>query len=160
MSKFIRWTAITLIIFFIASQFVRPAKTNPIIDQTQALHNQAEMNAEVTAVLQRACYDCHSNDTRWPWYSNVAPMSWFVIDHVNHGRRFLNFSDWQSYDKQKKATQLQLIGDTVRVNMMPLSSYTLVHGDAKLSDDDKKLIGEWVKAEKAKLFNQSPGNLR
>ena len=154
MTKFLRWTGISFMILFMVLQFVRPAKTNPVIDQTRALHNQAEMNAEVAAVLQRACYDCHSNDTRWPWYSNVAPVSWFVIDHVNHGRRHLNFSKWASYDNQKKATNLQLIGETVRLSSMPLSSYTLIHAEAKLTDEDRKLIGEWVKAEKAKLFNQ------
>ena len=160
MSKLLRWTGICLAVLLLGLQFVRPAKTNPVIDQTRALHNQAEMSAEVATVLQRACYDCHSNDTRWPWYSNVAPVSWFVIDHVNHGRRHLNFSNWASYDKQDKAAHLQLIGDTVRVNIMPMSSYTLVHRDAQLSDEDKKLIGEWVKAEKAKLFNQpSPPSL-
>lgn len=156
MSRFLRWAGISLIVLFIALQFVRPAKTNPTNDQTRALHNQTEMSSEVAAVLQRACYDCHSNDTRWPWYSNVAPMSWFVIDHVNHGRRFLNFSNWANYDKQQKATHLQLIGDTVRLNMMPMSSYTLIHRDAHLSEEDKRLIAEWVKAERAKLFNQSP----
>jgi hypothetical protein len=154
MTRFLRWTAVSLAVLFIALQFVRPAKTNPLIDQSRALHTQAEMSTEVATILQRACYDCHSNDTRWPWYSNVAPVSWFVIDHVNHGRRHLNFSNWASYDKQKKATQIQLIGDTVKLNQMPMSSYTLIHTEAKLSDEDKKLIGEWVKAEKSKLFNQ------
>jgi hypothetical protein len=154
MMKFLRWAAVSLTVLFIALQFVRPAKTNPLVDHSRALHNQTEMNTEVATVLQRACYDCHSNDTRWPWYSNVAPVSWFVIDHVNHGRRHLNFSNWASYDKQEKMAHLQEIGDTVKLNQMPMSSYTVIHADARLSDEDKKLLGEWVKAEKAKLFNQ------
>ncbi|MEW6126278.1 MAG: heme-binding domain-containing protein [Acidobacteriota bacterium] len=154
MKNILRWAIISLALLFVVLQFVRPAKTNPMIDDSRALHNQTEMNQEVTAVIKRACYDCHSNDTRWPWYSNIAPVSWFVIDHVNHGRKHLNFSNWADYDKQQKATQLFLIGETVRLGKMPMSSYTLMHADAQLTDDDKKLIAEWVKAEKAKLFNQ------
>ena len=75
-------------------QFVRPARTNPPTDPTATLLTRVHVPADVGAILERACRDCHSNDTKWPWYSNVAPVSWFVINHGNHGRSHFNYSEW------------------------------------------------------------------
>jgi hypothetical protein len=158
MKKIIRWTAISLLVLFVGAQFVRPAKTNPAMDESRALEQQIQMNEEVKATLKRACYDCHSNETKWPLYSQVAPISWFVIDHVNHGRRHLNFSDWARYDKQRQAEQLKEIQETVRAGAMPLASYLLAHSEAKLSDDDKKAIGDWANAERQRILNELAKN--
>lgn len=151
MKKIFRWAAISCAVLFIGLQFVRPAKTNPAIDEARALEQHIQMSAEVKATLKRACYDCHSNQTRWPWYSQVAPVSWFVIDHVNHGRSHLNFSDWSSYDRQEQAKYLEGIEETVQAGVMPLSSYLLAHGEAKLSPEDKRLIGDWARNERQRL---------
>ena len=75
-------------------QLVRPARTNPPTDRPRTLFARVTVSAADRRGAERACRDCHSNDTRWPWYSNVAPVSWFVIDHVNHGRSHFNYSDW------------------------------------------------------------------
>ncbi len=147
MKKTMRWTVIIFALLFVVSQFIRPAKTNPTIDESRALQNQVVLPAEVESVLRRACYDCHSNDTRWPWYSHVAPVSWFVTDHVNHGRRHLNFSDWASYSRQDKALKIYLIGETVRLEAMPLSTYTILHRDARLSSTERQLLKDWARAE-------------
>src|SRR5688572_33411202 len=115
MKNIIRWIAISFVVLFVGAQFVRPAKTNPAMDESRALDKHIQMKEEVKATLKRACYDCHSNETKWPLYSQIAPVSWFVIDHVNHGRRHLNFSDWGRYDKATQAEIFKEIQETVRV---------------------------------------------
>jgi Haem-binding domain len=158
MRKIFQWAAISIVVLFVGLQFVRPAKTNPAIDESRTLEQHIQMSDEVKATLKRACYDCHSNETLWPWYSNVAPISWFVIDHVNDGRRHLNFSDWARYDKQREAKKLAEIQETVRVGQMPLSSYLIIHHEAKLSEEDKKTIGDWAKAEQQRVVNEAAKN--
>jgi hypothetical protein len=102
-------------------------------------------------VLERSCMDCHSNRTDWPWYSNVAPASWFVTDHVNHGRRHLNFSEWDAYDRRRADGLLKEICRTARSGFMPLDSYTLVHRGARLTPADVKTLCEWTGEEQRRL---------
>ena len=146
MLKAMKWSAIGLLVLFLGAQFVRPAKTNPVSDETMAIQFHVEMNQEVSAILSRACYDCHSNKTEWPWYSKVAPMSWLVISHVNDGRRHLNFSEWETYDRSEAVKNMQEIDEEVGIKAMPLSSYTLLHPEARLTDQERKLISNWARA--------------
>jgi hypothetical protein len=104
---------------------------------------------EVTAVLDRACRDCHSNDTIWPWYSNVAPISWLVIDHVRSGRRHFNYSEWAAYGPDKERELLQEICEETRDGSMPVGSYTLVHRDARLSEADVLALCTWTETAMA-----------
>jgi hypothetical protein len=158
MKRILKWTGIAIVTLLIAAQFVRPAKTNPAVDESRTLEQHAQMTPELQATLKRACYDCHSNETVWPWYSNVAPVSWFVIDHVKDGRKDLNFSEWSTYSKQRQAKKMAEIQELVQKDMMPLSSYLIIHKEAKLSDADKKAIGDWAGAESQKLANQPATN--
>lgn len=151
MLKAMKWSATALLILFVAAQFVRPAKTNPVFDEANAIQVHVEMDAEVSAILSRACYDCHSNKTDWPWYSKVAPMSWLVISHVNDGRRHLNFSEWEKYDRSKAVKKLHEIDEEVGIKAMPLSSYTLLHSEARLSDQERTLVSNWAKAASTRL---------
>ncbi|MDD2451310.1 MAG: heme-binding domain-containing protein [Sulfurovum sp.] len=98
---------------------------------------------EVHAILKRACFDCHSNHTDFPWYSSVAPVSWFTKMHVKEGREHMNFSTWASYDDEKKLKYLEKIPKAIK-SKMPLPSYLIMHKEAKLSEDDKKLLTEWA----------------
>ncbi|MDD3592000.1 MAG: heme-binding domain-containing protein [Sulfurovum sp.] len=98
---------------------------------------------EVHAILQRACFDCHSNHTDFPWYSSVAPVSWFTKMHVKEGREHMNFSIWASYDDEKKLKYFEKIPKAIK-SKMPLPSYLIMHKEAKLSDDDRKLLTEWA----------------
>ena len=150
-SKVARTTVVALALLFLGSQMVRPAKTNPAVDQSRTLQSHAQMSPEVAAVLKRGCGDCHSNETVWPWYSDVAPVSWFVIDHVNHGRRHLNFSDWTRYDRQEADELLGDIAKTVRAGAMPLTSYTLLHPQARLTQSERNVIIDWAQAERTRL---------
>lgn len=136
--------AATLIAGGVLIQLVRPARTNPPTDRLRALRSGKDAPAATAGVLQRACRDCHSNDTRWPWYSNVAPVSWFVIDHVNHGRRHFNYSEWAKYEPAEAAKLMRNSCELSRKGEMPLPSYMLMHGDTRLSSDDVNALCSWI----------------
>ncbi len=97
----------------------------------------------VQAILKRSCFDCHSNHTTFPWYSNIAPVSIFTKLHVKEGRDHMNFSTWEKYDDEKKLKFLDKIPKAIK-SKMPLPSYLLMHGDAKLSEADKKALTTWA----------------
>ena len=142
MRRTFRWAATTLVVIAITIQFVRPARTNPAADPSHTLTALRPVPAHVTIVLDRACRDCHSNETRWPWYSQIAPVSWFVIDHVNHGRSHFNYSDWASYPAADRARLLKYSCDLAREDKMPLPSYRWIHRTARLSRADVEAICE------------------
>jgi len=102
-----------------------------------------EASENVQAILERSCFDCHSSHTTFPWYSNIAPVSWFTKDHVKEGREHLNFSTWNSYTDEKKMKYLEKLPKAIK-SKMPMESYLIMHKDAKLSDEDKKAIAEWA----------------
>ena len=139
-----RWLLLIGAVVFVVVQFIRPAKTNPVMDQSLALESHLQVDPKVAAILDRSCADCHSNKTRWPWYSNVAPVSWFVIDHVNEGRGNLNFSEWGTYDADQRRDLLHDICAEVKQGSMPLSSYTPLHPGSALTGDDIRTICEWT----------------
>ena len=125
-----------LVIIFVLMQFIVTNKPNYPIDKSIALHPPKD----VEAILKKACYDCHSNHTNYPWYSYVAPFSWTIRSHIKEGRKALNFSKWKEIPKDRLAHKLDRIIDTVRVGVMPIPSYTWIHKDAKLTKEEKKKI--------------------
>lgn len=145
--KILKWTAISLAIIFGVLQFIRPVRSNPPVDETRTIEARTQITPEVTAILARSCNDCHSNRTRWPWYTNISPVSWYVVDHINEGRRELNFSDWAQYSRRQQQGLLGLICREVQSGAMPLTSYLRLHADAKLSSADVKALCEWTNAE-------------
>jgi hypothetical protein len=157
--KMLKWAGVALAVLFIAAQFTQPAKTNPAIDPARTLQAHAQVTTEVAAIFERACRDCHSNQTTWPWYSNVAPVSWFVCDHVNHGRKHLNFDDWMQEERHggRKATgeMLNSICQEVKGGAMPLDSYTWLHPSAKLSATNIQTICHWTQAEQQRSADQA-----
>jgi hypothetical protein len=144
MRKMLRWSAVGLGCLIVAIQFVRPARTNPVRDPGHALSAVRPIPSHVATVFDRACRDCHSNDTRWPWYSQVAPVSWFVIDHVNHGRSHFNYSEWNRYEPDEAARLLKNACDLARDRSMPLTSYTWMHRTAQLSKADVEALCGWT----------------
>ncbi len=130
---------IGVVAVFVLAQLVRPEKTNPPVT------GELKAPAAVATVLRRACYDCHSNESKWPWYSQVAPVSWLVTRDVNEGRKHLNFSVWESYEAGRKAKKLEGIAEEVGQGEMPMAIYVPLHPEAKLSDADKALVVEWAK---------------
>jgi heme-binding protein len=149
--RVLKWLVIAIIAVFVGVQFVRPARTNPAFDPAQTIHAHLQMTPEVSAILDRSCQDCHSNSTRWPWYSNVVPASWFLVDHVNEGRQHLNFSEWGKLDKRRADKRLEEMCEQVSDKEMPLDSYTWIHRSAKLSDEDRKILCSWTEAERKRL---------
>ena len=149
--KVVKWLLIVVACLFVAAQFKRPAKTNPATEQSMALESQMHLQPPVAAILDRSCNDCHSNKTRWPWYANVAPVSWFVIGHVEDARDHLNFSEWGNYSAGERKALLGEFCEMVTEGFMPLSSYTPLHPGSKLSDADKKVICDWSASERARI---------
>ncbi len=154
MLKILKFSLILLALAFAGLQFVRPARVNPPEVAGRNIEAHARLTPEVETVLRRSCMDCHSNRTEWPWYSNVAPASWLVVDHVNHGRRHLNFSDWSRYDRDEAGGILKSICKEAQGGSMPMPSYTLVHRDARLSDADVRTLCEWASAESERLASR------
>jgi hypothetical protein len=144
--RLLKRLGVGLIVFLAVSQFIRPARTNPPTDPRKTLEATAHPPATVAVTLDRACGDCHTNRTRWPWYTNVAPISWWIIDHVNEGRHRVSYDDWGDYDRARWRKELDQTCQRVERQNMPLTSYLLVHREAALSDDDRRAICDWTRA--------------
>lgn len=132
--------ALALAAFLVVAQLVRPAPTNP------AVESDLDAPPDVKAILRRACYDCHSHETVWPWYAHVAPTSWLVVHDVNHGRRELDFSRWAAYDAKKRVKKVRAIAEEVDEGDMPPWYYAPMHGSARLSDGDRARLDAWAAA--------------
>lgn len=151
MKKALKIIVLILAAVFIAAQFYRPDRTITPIVQAETLAATTAVPENVAAILKRSCNDCHTNETVYPWYSNVALVSWAVARHIDEGRRELNFSVWNTYSQKKKGHKLDEICDQVIGSEMPHFQYLWIHGDAKLSDADKRTLCEWARAERAKI---------
>jgi hypothetical protein len=156
MKKFLKWAAVALVVLFVVAQAIRPAMTNPPVDASKTLRANAQITPEAEAVLERSCRDCHSNETVWPWYSQVAPVSWLLTSDVNEGRHDLNFSEWGTYSQRKVANRLKGICGQVEHGDMPLWFYLPLHPSAKLTDADKKTLCDWTKQELARVSAAQP----
>lgn len=106
---------------------------------------------QVERIITTSCYDCHSNNTDYPWYNKVQPVAWLLEDHVTHGKEELNFNQWAHYSSRRKNSKLKSIISQIEDGEMPLWSYTLVHREAKLSEDEKKTVLDWVSKLKDSL---------
>jgi hypothetical protein len=160
MKNAVKWIFLILLVGLAVAQFFRMARTNPSFTATQTIDNIVNVPVDVHATLMRACGDCHSNETEWPWYSHVAPTSWFVVGHVNDGRRRINFSTWvrPGHEPQDSIDRLKAMCREVQSGRMPLTSYTLIHWSSKLSADDVKQICDWSTAEQKRLGGNVSGN--
>ena len=138
-----KWILLTLVIVFVGIQAVRPDLTNPPVDPAHAIRN---VPPHVDAILRRSCYDCHSNETRWPWYAQVAPVSWLLKDDVNEGRNELSFSEFAAYSPKRTARKAKEICDEVKEGEMPMKTYVALHPDAKLSAADQQALCTWAAA--------------
>jgi len=130
----LRWLPVVIAVVFGAIQFIPVDRTNPPVE------TEFVAGPEAAAVLRRCCYDCHSNETVWPWYSRVAPVSWFVSDHINEGRLELNFSTWNRYADADRLKKLTKVRKQVEKGKMPLKSYLLIHRHAQLSPADISIL--------------------
>ena len=135
---------IIILVVFVTIQFIQPKhnKSDKVLptDITKAI----SVPDKVLDVLKNSCYDCHSSNTRYPWYINIQPMGWVMANHIKNGKENLNFSEFGAYSKRRQANKLRAIGTSINDGSMPISSYTIMHTDAKLSEVNKKLITDWI----------------
>lgn len=158
MSALAKRVALGAVGLAVVIQAFRPARTNPPIDAKQELAATANVDANVRSIIDRSCNDCHSNRTVWPWYSEVAPVSWLLGSDVDGGRRHMNFSEWGTYPGYKHKDLLDKMCKEVTSHGMPLWQYLLVHRNAALSDSDRQAICSWTKeaAQSAALVDRFP----
>lgn len=142
-SKKAGWAATAMVVVFGGMQLVRPERTNPPVKTANTLEAQYEVPAEVKAVLERACADCHSNRTKWPWYSHVAPVSWLLAKHVNDGRRHVNIDDFREDVSVKDFCQ------ELRLGTMPVKGYLLLHPEAKVTGAEIQAVCQWSQKAQA-----------
>lgn len=140
-----------VVIVLLAIQLYRPAKINPPENQAKTLKANTQMPSDVAQTIDRSCNDCHSYRTTWPRYSNVAPVSWIIVDDVNEGRRHVNFSDWGSYSAERQQRKLGDICDEVKDGGMPLRQYTWMHNGSKLTQQQRDAICSWTKTEQQRI---------
>lgn len=133
---------ITLLVVLVALQFIRPTR-NVSADTTKDISTLYPMSDSVKVVVKKACADCHSNKTVYPWYASVAPLSFWLDHHVNEGKGEINFNEFATYRIGKQNHKLKEVIEQIQENKMPLSSYTLIHKEAKLTDAEKEILIDW-----------------
>lgn len=143
LGKKITWGILAV---FVIIQFIRPTKnvsekliTDNDISKTYAVSD------EVHQLLIKKCYDCHSNSTVYPWYNNIQPVGWWMALHVDEGKDELNFSEFKTYPEKKANHKMEELSEAINEGWMPIDSYLWIHGDAKITEDDKELINTWIK---------------
>jgi len=129
-----------ILIVLIAIQFIQPARNK----NGQVLPTAISVPGNVQPILKTACYDCHSNNTQYPWYANIQPVRSFLDWHIKEGKEELNFSEFGSYSHRRQINKLKAIRNSINDGSMPLSSYTLIHKNARLSAAEKALIINWA----------------
>lgn len=148
MKRILKWGIAALAVLFAGLQFVQPARTNPPVKADFLKATAAP--PEVAAMFHAACYDCHSDETRWPWYSRIAPVSWQVIQDVDDGRRHINLSEWPGNpDLARK--KIEHMSDEIDDGDMPLKKYTLIHKDARLTQEQQDTLTHWLDAQASAL---------
>ena len=136
---------LVIALVLVAIQLVPVPRENPPV--TAAI----QVPAEVRSLLEVSCYDCHSHQTMWPWYSRVAPVSWLVYRDVREGREELNFSVWGEYDDSGRDHKLEELEEKVSEGEMPLKIYLALHPEARLSDADRQTLVDWARTERAAI---------
>ncbi|MCP4976690.1 MAG: heme-binding domain-containing protein [Maribacter sp.] len=155
--KIIKKIAVALLLILVAMQFYRPEKNTAQGNHTAIFLTETNPPQEVKLILKNNCYDCHSSKTRYPWYNNIAPISYWLANHIKHGKEELNFSEWEGYSNKKKDHKLEEVVEVIEEGAMPLNEYTWTHSDAKLTENQKQLIIEWAKQSRVLYqLNQQP----
>src|SRR5215212_10014951 len=137
-------------------QFMRPTRINPPVDQNQTIFATGKVPPDVKAIIDRSCNDCHTNTVVWPWYSEVAPVSWLAVKDVNEGRQELNLSVWGTYTPRRQERKLEEVCEQVRDGDMPLKNYLFVHRGARLSEGDRQRLCEWTDQFRAEIIAAHP----
>lgn len=149
---------VVLVVAFVIMQFFRIDKTNPAPTPGMDFLNIKKTPESTAKLIRNGCYDCHSNESKYPWYSNIQPVAWFLKDHIDEGRKELNFSTFATYEPKRQAHKLEEAAELVENGEMPLESYLLMHPEAKFTDAEKKEMVDYFKAvqEEIRVNNNLP----
>ena len=139
MSGRLKQAAVVFVVVFAAAQLVRPERANPATDISRTIQAHVGTASGLVAVLDRACRDCHSNRTVWPWYTQIAPVSWLMASGVSKGRKAVNFSEWAAYSPEQQRMLMAVSCDDATSGKMP-GPYTLLHPETRLSAQDVETI--------------------
>ena len=160
MKKIIKSIALLLFAALIVIQFFRLEKNLSAIDGPEAndISKVYPVPQEVASILESSCYDCHSNNTHYPWYANFQPVAWWLADHIKEGKKEINFSEFASYRIGRQYKKLEEIKKEVEEGEMPLQSYTIIHGDAKLSAAQKEILLQWASTTRDSIKANYPAD--
>lgn len=136
---------IILFVVFILIQFFQIDKTNPPVNEGVDFLTVKKAPETTTNLIRNSCYDCHSNETKYPWYSYIQPFGWFLKHHIDDGRKQVNFSVFSTYEKNDQAHVMEECAEVLKKGEMPLESYLLIHNDAVLSPEQQKILIEYFK---------------
>ncbi len=140
--KVVKYILIILLVALVVIQFIRPEKNNGGYESVAFFEKETKPSSEVALLLKENCYDCHSDQTQYPWYAEVAPFSFWLDEHVEHGKGHFNVSVWDSYSIKKKDHKMEELVEMVEEGEMPLNEYTWIHGD--LTEENQKLLLQWA----------------
>ena len=135
---------IGLFIILVGIQFIRPDSNNDNRVMVTDFVKTYEVPAQISSILRRTCYDCHSNNTEYPWYASIQPMGWLLNKHIKEGKKKLNFSEFGTYSERKQVSKLKSMKNQIEKNKMPLPSYSMVHKKALLTSEEKNLIITYI----------------
>ena len=134
----IGWLAVLVVAIVLVIQVIPVERNVSTVPPGQSFEKTEKVPANVAAILKVSCYDCHSNNSRYPWYSELQPGAWFMAQHIKKGRDELNFDEFNNYSKRRKKAKIKSIISQIEKDEMPLKSYRMMHGNARLSADKKK----------------------
>jgi len=149
--KFVKIILMIVLVVFVGIQFIptkRNQSENTSVSDFMIVYNVPK---QIEDKIKVSCYDCHSNNTQYPWYNKVQPLAWLLENHIKEGKADLNFSDYGDYSKRRQKNKLKSIISQIRNDEMPIWSYTIIHNDAKISASDKEIIMEWFQQLKDSL---------
>jgi hypothetical protein len=132
-------------------QFIKPAKNSAQGEQTNNISKKYAMSTDVNSILKKACFDCHSNTTVYPWYSEIQPVAWFLDDHVKEGKEHLNFDEFLSYEAKKQDHKLEEFIESQTEGWMPIDSYKWIHKNAVLTSEEKQVLINWAKQVRSEI---------
>ncbi|GAA0733012.1 hypothetical protein GCM10009430_46750 [Aquimarina litoralis] len=148
MKNILKKLGLALIVILVIIQFIRPDRNESGYESVAYFEIETKPSSEIQEILKSNCYDCHSNQTIYPWYANIAPVSYWLANHVDEGKEHFNVSEWETYSAKKKDHKLEELIEEVEEGEMPLPSYTWTHGN--LEDQEKELLISWVTALRKK----------
>jgi Haem-binding domain len=132
------------VFLLLATQFIPLNRSNPSVDPSQTIYATLPVPAKVKAVFERSCKNCHSDETAWPWYSYVAPVSWVLAHDVHQARKMMNLSEWGSYSAKRKEDRLEEICEQVTNGDMPDRKYAIFHRSARLTPEEREAVCQWT----------------